>query len=268
MNSTTDRDELSSTADRDEEERPKSWRERLGGAVRGAGRVAGTLAKGLATSRTTTYVGLAMMAAGAAMSLTGIGAVAGGPLFFAGMAVAGGSFALRRMEQNARGQGAVTGNTQQSPLFTERNSAVPPNQTSAPAAGRTAAPASDDLDVSVHLARATEALANVIQALAANQQQRQQQAAVPPPGVQEGLDRWDRENSAPLTRTNGNSAPYTGMDIPMPVMHNPRSRRGSGSSSSSGAPLYDSDSYSQADSSAPSRYQPSQTRGKGKARGQ
>ncbi|MFE4608102.1 hypothetical protein ACFRK5_07045 [Streptomyces niveus] len=261
--------DVSSTADRDEEEeRPKSWRERLGGAIRGAGRVARTLAGGLARSRTTTYVGLAMMAAGAAMSLTGIGAVAGGPLFFAGMAVAGGSFALRRMEQNARGQGAVTGDMRQSPLSTERNSAVPPNQTSAPAAGRTAAPASDDLDVSVHLARATEALANVIQALAANQQQRQQQAAVPPAQVQDNQNRWDLENSAPLARSTGNSAPYMGTNIPMPAMWDSRSRRGSESSSSSGAPLSDSDSYSQADSSGPSRYRPSQTRGRGKARGQ
>ncbi|MEW1794156.1 MULTISPECIES: hypothetical protein [Streptomyces] len=261
--------DVSSTADRDEEEkeRPKSRREQLGGAVRGAGRFARTLAGGLARSRTTTYVGLAMMAAGAAMSLTGIGAVAGGPLFFAGMAVAGGSFALRRMEQNARGQGALTGDMRQSPLSTERNSAAPANQTPAPAAGRTAAPASDDLDVSVHLARATEALANVIQALAANQQQRQQQAAVPPARVQDNQNHWDRENSSPLTRTNGDSAPYTGTNIPMPEMWNSRSRRGSGSSSSSGASLYDSDSYSQADSSAPSPYRPSQARGKGKARG-
>ncbi|MFG2173566.1 hypothetical protein ACGFMO_19715 [Streptomyces niveus] len=259
---------MNSTTDRDEEERPKSWRERLGGAVRGAGRVARTLAGGLARSRTTTYVGLAMMAAGAAMSLTGIGAVAGGPLFFAGMAVAGGSFALRRMEQNARGQGAVTGDTQQSPLSTERNSAVPPNQTSAPAAGRTAAPASDDLDVSVHLARAAEALANVVQALAANQQQRQQQAAAPPPQVQEALDRWDRELSPSQSRPNGNSAPYTGTNMPMPTMRNPQSRRGSVSSSGSGgAYLSDSDSYSQADSSAPSRYRPSKAGGKRKARG-
>ncbi|MGW1015691.1 hypothetical protein [Streptomyces niveus] len=260
--------DVSSTADRDEEEkeRPKSRREQLGGAVRGAGRFARTLAGGLARSRTTTYVGLAMMAAGAAMSLTGIGAVAGGPLFFAGMAVAGGSFALRRMEQNARGQGALTGDMRQSPLSTERNSAAPANQTPAPAAGRTAAPASDDLDVSVHLARATEALANVIQALAANQQQRQQ-AAVPPAQVQGNQNHRDRENSSPLTRTNGDSAPYTGMNIPMPEMWNSRSRRGSGSSSSSGASLYDSDSYSQADSSAPSPYRPSQARGKGKARG-
>lgn len=203
------------------------------------------------------------------MSLTGIGAVAGGPLFFAGMAVAGGSFALRRMEQNARGQGALTGDMRQSPLSTERNSAAPANQTPAPAAGRTAAPASDDLDVSVHLARATEALANVIQALAANQQQRQQQqAAVPPAQVQDNQNHRDRENSSPLTRTNGDSAPYTGMNIPMPEMWNSRSRRGSGSSSSSGASLYDSDSYSQADSSASSPYRPSQARGKGKARGQ
>ncbi|MFB6952805.1 hypothetical protein ACFCXP_24510 [Streptomyces niveus] len=262
--------DVSSTADRDEEEkeRPKSRREQLGGAVRGAGRFARTLAGGLARSRTTTYVGLAMMAAGAAMSLTGIGAVAGGPLFFAGMAVAGGSFALRRMEQNARGQGALTGDMRQSPLSTERSSAAPANQTPAPAAGRTAAPASDDLDVSVHLARATEALANVIQALAANQQQRQQQAAVPPAQVQDNQNHRDRENSSPLTRTNGDSAPYTGMNIPMPEMWNSRSRRGSGSSSSSGASLYDSDSYSQADSSASSPYRPSQARGKGKARGQ
>ncbi|MEV8340612.1 hypothetical protein [Streptomyces niveus] len=261
--------DVNSTADRDEEEeRPKSFRERLGGAVRGAGRVARTLAGGLARSRTTTYVGLAMMAAGAAMSLTGIGAVAGGPLFFAGMAVAGGSFALRRMEQNARGQGALTGDMRQSPLSTERNSAAPSNQTPAPAAGRTAAPASDDLDVSVHLARAAEALANVIQVLAANQQQRQEQAAVPPAQVQDNQNHWDRENSSPLTRTNGNSAPYTGTNMPMPEVWNPRSRRGSGSSSSSGVSLYDNDSYSQADSSAPSPYRPSQTRVKGKARGQ
>ncbi|MEU9747016.1 hypothetical protein [Streptomyces niveus] len=253
--------------DEEEEERPKSRRERLGGAVRGAGRVGRTLAGGLARSRTTTYVGLAMMAAGAAMSLTGIGAVAGGPLFFAGMAVAGGSFALRRMEQNARGQGAVTGNMQQSPLSTERNSAVPPNQTSVPAAGRTAAPASDDLDVSVHLARAAEALANVVQALAANQQQRQQQAPAPPPQVQEALGRWDRENSPSRGRTNGNSAPYTGMNIPMPEVRNSRTRRWSGSSSSSGAPLSDSDSYSQADSSAPSPYRPKPTGGGGRGRG-
>ncbi|MFE3587412.1 hypothetical protein ACFXOY_07795 [Streptomyces niveus] len=260
--------DVSSTADRDEEEqeRPKSFRERLGGAVRGAGRVARTLAGGLARSRTTTYVGLAMMAAGAAMSLTGIGAVAGGPLFFAGMAVAGGSFALRRMEQNGRGQGALTGDMRQSPLSTERNSAAPANQTPAPAAGRTAAPASDDLDVSVHLARATEALANVIQALAANQQ-RQQQAAVPPAQVQDNQNQWGRENSSPLTRTNGNSAPYMGPNIPMPEVWNSRSRRGSESSSSSGVYLSDSDSYSQADSSGPSRYRPSQARGKGRARG-
>ncbi|MFF5092257.1 hypothetical protein [Streptomyces niveus] len=261
--------DVSSTADRDEEEeRPKSRRERLGGALRGAGRVARALAGGLARSRTTTYVGLAMMAAGAAMSLTGIGAVAGGPLFFAGMAVAGGSFALRRMEQNARGKGAATEDTRQSPLSMERNSAVPPNQTSAPAAGRTAAPASDDLDVSVHLARAAEALSNVVQALAANQQQRQQQAAVPPARVQDNQNHWDRENSSPLTRTNGNSASYTGTNIPMPEMWNARSRRGSEASSIGGVSLSDSDSYSQADSSAPSQYRPtSQARGRGKARG-
>ncbi|MFD4767449.1 hypothetical protein [Streptomyces niveus] len=261
--------DVSSTADRDEEEeRPKSRRERLGGAVRGGLRVARTLAGGLARSRTTTYVGLAMMAVGAAMSLTGIGAVAGGPLFFAGMAVAGGSFALRRMEQNGRGQGALTGDTQQSPLSTERNSAVPPNQTSAPAAGRTAAPASDDLDVSVHLAQAADTLAKVLQALAANQQQGQQQAVAPPAQVQYSQTRLDQDRSSPLTRSTNNSAPYTGRNMPMPVMRSSHARRGSGSSSSGGAYLSDGDSNSDANSSGPSRFRSSQTRSKGKARGQ
>lgn len=69
---------------------------RTSGVVSKAFRKLGSGIRKLANSRATMYTGLGMMALGAAMSLTGIGAIAGGPLLLAGSVVAGGSFLARR----------------------------------------------------------------------------------------------------------------------------------------------------------------------------
>ncbi|MET9553568.1 hypothetical protein [Streptomyces sp. NPDC006645] len=293
---------MHSTEDRDQEERGKGWRERLGGLARGALRTTWALTKGAARSHLATYAGLAMMAAGAMMSLTGVGAVAGGPLILAGAAVAMGSTALRRSHQIAQGRAAVEEEAayrrqpqemmQQSPPSTQRDLGDPPNQaqtegrTPGRTAGQTAAPAADmNLDVTAHLARATEALAHVVQALAANEQQRQRQAAAPADQVQDVREvrearearesqsrpAWDRPT--PLVRPTAGATRHGGVRIPMPLTGESLSRRRSGgsiSSSSSGGSSSDSYGDYNSDSNAPgpSRNRSSQQRrGKGPSRG-
>lgn len=263
--------DVNSTEDRDQEERPKGWRERLGGAVRGVLRATRTVAGGVAKSRTATYIGLAMMAAGAVMSLTGVGAAAGVPLLITGAAVAGGSYGLRRTDEIARGQAAAAAaasgtapdrqpgqglswRSGQSRPPAERHAVGPPS------------PASD-LDLTTQLAQATAALSQVVAALAAAQQQGQSTAPRQDP-VQDGQNRLDR-SSAPsftLPRPTVNAALHSpptaragasnrGVNFSMPMARNPSQ------SSSDSAPS------SRDSSSEPSRYRQPQPRGRGRTKG-
>lgn len=263
--------DVNSTEDRDQEERRKGWRERLGGLVRGVLRTTRTVAGGVAKSRTATYIGVAMMAAGAMMTLTGVGAVAGGPLLIAGAAVAAGSLALRVRDGAARGQAAaaaaasgtapdrqpgqgLSSRSAQSRPPDERHAVGPPS------------PASD-LDLTTHLAQATAALAQVVAALAAAQQQEQPTAPRQAP-VQDGQNRLDR-SSAPsfaVPRPTVNAALHSpptarasassrGMNFSMPIVRNPSQ------SSSDSAPS------SRNSSSEPSAYRQPRQRGRGPAKG-
>lgn len=82
----------------DQEEKRKGWLSRLGGATARALKATGSAARKVAKSRDTTTVGVMMMTAGAALSLTGVGAIPGAVLLGVGAAVAAGSVILRKWD--------------------------------------------------------------------------------------------------------------------------------------------------------------------------
>lgn len=152
--------DVNSTEDRGQEEPRKGWRERLGGWVRSALRITGTVVGEAAKSRTATYVGVAMMAAGAMMSLTGVGAVAGGPLMIAGEAVAAGSVALRVRDGASRGQAAAAASDKAPDRQPVQDFSSRSEQSRPPAELHAVGPpgSATDMDRATHLAQATAAL--------------------------------------------------------------------------------------------------------------
>lgn len=262
--------DVNSTEDRDQEEPRKGWRERLGGWVRSALRVTGTVVGEAAKSRTATYVGVAMMAAGAMMSLTGVGAVAGGPLMIAGAAIAAGSVALRVRDGASRGLAAAAASDKAPDRQPVQDFSSRSEQSRTPGERHAPGPPgpATDMDLATHLAQATAALAQVVAALAvARQQEQQQPTTARQEPVQDNQNRWDRSSSPspePLTARPAVNAslhsPQTarashqgrGANIPMPTTMRNFSHPGSSSSSSA---------------TRPARPNAPQTRGRGQAGG-